>query len=194
MADSAARALEPMTVAQFLAFCETLPDGEKWELHDGRPVMMVGGSAGHSIIANNLARALYEPAKGRNCRPITGFLVQANESSLFEPDVAILCGPIDPESHMSGEPRAVFEVLSPSTMRFDRILKFERYRAMPSVEQIAFIYQEQIRIESYLRRGDEWMDAPIIITGTLASLSVPAVGASISIADIYDGLDHLLRG
>jgi hypothetical protein len=79
-------------------------------------------------------------------------------------------------------------------MRFDRILKFERYRAMPSIEQIAFIYQEQIRIESYLRRGDEWMDAPIIITGTLASLSVPAVGASISIADIYDGLDHLLRG
>ena len=58
MADSAARALDPMTVEQFLAFCETLPDGEKWELHDGRPVMMVGGTAGHSIIANNLARAL----------------------------------------------------------------------------------------------------------------------------------------
>jgi hypothetical protein len=79
-------------------------------------------------------------------------------------------------------------------MRFDRTLKFERYRAMASVEQLVFIYQEQIRIESYLRRGEEWMDDPIILTATLASLSVPHVGASIPIADIYDGLDHLLRG
>jgi Uma2 family endonuclease len=194
MAYSAARALEPMTVEQFLAFCEALPEGEKWELHDGRPVMMVGGTIAHAIIADNWARALHEPARRRNCRPVTGFLVQANESSLFEPDVAIFCDPIDPESRVSGEPRAVFEVLSPSTMRFDRTLKFERYRAMPSVEQLVFIYQEQIRIESYLRRGEEWMDDPIILTATLASLSVPNVGASIPIVDIYDGLDHLLRG
>jgi Uma2 family endonuclease len=193
MAYGAARVLEPMTVEQFLAFCEALPDGEKWELHDGRPVMMVGGTAAHAVIGNNLARALYEPARRRNCRPITGFLVQANEGSLFEPDVAILCGPIDPESRVSGEPRAVFEVLSPSTMRFDRILKFERYRAMPTVEQLVFIYQEQIRIESYLRRGEEWMDDPIVLTATLASLSVPAVGASIPMVDIYEGVDHLFR-
>jgi len=79
----------------------------------------------------------------------------------------------------------------------DALRSHPQVRTLPrdaEIEQIAFIYQEQIRIESYLRRGDEWMDAPIIITGTLASLSVPAVGASISIADIYDGLAHLLRG
>jgi Uma2 family endonuclease len=100
---------------------------------------------------------------------------------------------LEPASRFSGEPRAVFEVLSPSTMRFDRVLKFQRYRAMGSVEQLAFIYQEQIRIESYLRRGDEWMDDPVILTSSLASLSVPAIGASIPVNEIYDGLDQLQR-
>jgi len=106
MADSAARVLDPMTVEQFLAFCSTLPAGEKWELHDGRPVMMVGGTVAHGIIAGNIARALFEPARRMNCRPMTGLLVQASANSLFEPDVAIFCGALDPQSRVSSEPRS----------------------------------------------------------------------------------------
>jgi hypothetical protein len=37
------------------------------------------------------------------------------------------------------------------------------------------------------------MDDPIVLTATLASLSVPAVGASIPMVDIYEGVDHLFR-
>src|SRR5688500_12521394 len=42
MSDVAARRSEPMTVEAFLEFCDTLPDGERWELIDGAPMMMTG--------------------------------------------------------------------------------------------------------------------------------------------------------
>src|SRR3954471_1311388 len=73
MSDAARRAGAPMTVAAFLHFCDVVPDGEKWELHDSRPVMMVGGTAAHAMIAGNILRALFEPARRRGCRPMSGF-------------------------------------------------------------------------------------------------------------------------
>ena len=36
MLDSAIRLNEPMTVEAFLAFCETVPRSERWELHRRR--------------------------------------------------------------------------------------------------------------------------------------------------------------
>lgn len=145
-----------MTVEEFLDFCDVLPRGEKWELHDGQPVMMVGGTAAHAIISGNLLRALFDPARRRGCRPLSGFFIRANEGSLFEPDVTVVCGSIHPQSRSSEEPVLIVEVLSPSTMRFDRVLKFERYRAMPSVEQIIHVFQENIRLESCHRATQCW--------------------------------------
>ena len=191
MSDVAARRSEPMTVEAFLEFCDTLPDGERWELHDGRPVMMVGGTAAHAIIGSNILSALSGPARKHNCRAMSGFLVRANEQSLFEPDVAILCGPLDPKSRFSREPRAVFEVLSPSTMRHDRILKFERYRSMPTVEQIVHVFQENMRVESWIRGDEAWLDEPIILTSPDAVLPIACIGTNLALAETYDGLEYL---
>jgi Uma2 family endonuclease len=191
MSDVAAPRSPPMTVEAFLDFCETLPDGERWELHDGRPVMMVGGTAAHAIIGGNILSALSGPARKRGCRALSGFLVRASEASLFEPDVAIFCGQLDPKSRFSREPRAVFEVLSPSTMRHDRVLKFERYRSMPSIDQIVHVFQENMRVESWLRGDEAWLDEPVIVTSPEALLSVACIGTSIALADIYDGLEYL---
>lgn len=191
MSDVAARRFEPMTVDAFLAFCETSPESEKWELHEGRPIMMVGGSAAHAIIGGNILNLLFAPARRQNCRAMSSFLVKANDHSLFEPDIVVLCGPLDPKSRFSREPRAVFEVLSPSTMRHDRVLKFERYRTMASVGQIVHVFQENMRVESWHRGDEAWLDEPTILTTPDAVLSVPCVGTSIALTDIYEGVEDL---
>jgi len=73
-----------------------------------------------------------------------GFLAQANNHAAFEPDVVIRCGPTNPRSRAATDPVVVFEVLSPSTMRYDRGTKLERYREIASLKQIVLVYQDSI--------------------------------------------------
>jgi Uma2 family endonuclease len=100
----------------------------------------------------------------------------------------VRCGNLDGRSRQAQDPVIVFEVLSPSTMRTDRVLKFERYRAIPTLRQIVFVYQDSIRIESWLRQHDDWREAPVLLLRPEDSLPVPILGASLALADIYAGV------
>ena len=73
-------------------------------------------------------------------------------------------------------------------LRTDRVLKFERYRAIPTLRQIVFVYQDSIRIESWLRQHDDWREAPVLLLRPEDSLAVPILGASLALADIYAGV------
>lgn len=70
-------------------------------------------------------------------------------------------------------------------MRIDRVLKFERYRAIPSLQQIVFIYQDSVRVESWLRQHGDWREEPVLLLKLEDSLAVPVLGASLALADVY---------
>lgn len=188
MSDASLRRSEPMTVEGFLAFLDQRSGDEKWELIDGVPLMMTGGTLHRARIGGNIDRLLGPAAERRGCMSLRGFLVEANEISSFEPDVMVRCGNLDGRSRRAQDPVIVFEVLSPSTMRTDRVLKFERYRAIPTVRQIVFVYQDSVRIESWLRQHDDWREAPVLLLRPEDSLAVPILGASLALADIYAGV------
>ena len=185
MANGAARKAEAMNVEGFLAFLDARPREEHWELHDGSPRLMVGGTARHSIIAGNIDRALFAAARARGCQVMRDFLVEADDFSAFDPDVMIRCGPLDGEARKTADPSVVFEVHSPSTMRYDRGFKFDRYQAIASLEQIVFVYQDSYRVESWLRRDTNWAERPIVLTRLDDSLAVPVIGASLAMTEIY---------
>ena len=48
------------------------------------------------------------------------------------------------------------EVLSPSKMDVDRWPKLDFYKSLASLRHIAFVYQDQLRVEHYRRVGDRW--------------------------------------
>ena len=48
-----------MTIARFLAFTETRPSDEKWELIEGKAVMQASPSKPHQIIAANIGGLLW---------------------------------------------------------------------------------------------------------------------------------------
>lgn len=185
MSSGAARQIAVMDVEGFLAFLDGRPRPERWELHDGLPRLMVGGTACHARIAGNIDRSLFAAARAHGCEVIRGLLVQASLDSAYDPDVLIRCGPIDPLSRKEPDPRVVFEVLSPSTMRYDRGLKFDGYRALPGLDQIVFVYQDSYRVESWLRRDAGWAEEPVVLTRLDGSLAVPVIGASVGMAEIY---------
>jgi Uma2 family endonuclease len=184
MYDVAARRAEPMTVEAFLEFCDTLPEGERWELIDGAPVMMTGGTAAHSLIPLSSATwsaALIQPHGD-------GAAAWISDTNAFEPDLVVRCGPIERRSRYATDPVIVVEVLSRSTMRRDRGLKFEPYRQLPSVEQIVFVYQDSVRVESWLREQSEWLAEPVLLLRSEDKLTFPALGVSLAVTEIYESV------
>jgi Uma2 family endonuclease len=184
MSSALLRPSPELNVEGFLEFLDRRPE-ERWELFQGAPRAMVGSTLAHATISTNIVRALGPQAEARGYRAVNGFLVQATESSSFEPDALVLCGPFDNRSRTTDRPLIVFEVLSPSTMDFDRTGKAPLYRRISSLQQLVFVYQDSTRVESWLRRDEGWTAEPDLLLDPERSLALPSIAGSLSLTDIY---------
>ena len=106
----------------------------RFEFDGFQPVAMTGGTAGHSIITQNLLVALRNRLRGGSCRPLgpDAGVATVGEAVRY-PDALVTCSPFDREAMIIPGVVAVFEVVSPSTSRTDRILKLREYAAVPSI-------------------------------------------------------------
>lgn len=112
-------------------------------------------------------------------------LVARNERSAFGPDVLVRCGPLGGRERLASGGKIVFEVLSPSTMRFHRGIEFDAYRRIEGIEQIVFVYRDSVRVESYFRNDDSWPDFPKELVGREDSLAISIIGASLGLDASY---------
>ena len=118
--------------------CDTGED-ERYELIDGEVYLLGAPKSRHAIISSELYGFLRDFLKGKTCRaihsPIDVFLFNEPDDPLqkidyvVEPDVVVYCDPKQVgEYGIYGPPKLVIEVLSKSTLRHDRITKFNLYR------------------------------------------------------------------
>lgn len=177
---------EKMDFEAFLAFLDAHPS-EKWELYDGVPVAMAGGTRVHSLLKGNSFSALRSLALGRGCEAHDGdLLVRSPVEGAFSafPDVFVRCGQL-PDCREVSDPLIIVEVLSPSTMADDRGYKFQRYREIPTVQQILLIYADQRRVESWNRGSDEWT----LLAYDAGAVPIRALDAALLVDDVYAGVD-----
>lgn len=177
----------PMTIAEFYAFTDTRPDGEKWELIEGEPVLNAAPSPLHQLIVKNLIIALGN--RERDMRAPWGVLpglgVRVSETSRPEPDVLVLprTGPsFDLLSCDRGDVIVAFEILSPSTKSRDLRWKRAAYTGLSSLMDYVVIAQDAVDVvvfaraigfsEHRLRSLDDRLD-------------LPALGLSLPLAEIY---------
>ena len=107
------------------------------------------------------------------------------------PDVTIDCGPRRPTSYESAEPTVVFEVLSPSTRRFDLLRKGDEYRGVASMRHIVILEPDRAEALLWTRADDgSWPEARPI-TGLAAELALSAVGVTLPMAEIYEDVDFV---
>ncbi len=85
------------------------------------------------------------------------------------------------------EPRVVIEVLSPSTMTFDRIRKLPEYQTIASVAHILLVDTEAPRIDVLSREEGGWVRTQH--DGLDARIELAAINASLALADVFEGLD-----
>lgn len=126
---------ERYTFADILAWGES----ERIEIVNGEAVMMAPPSSRHQEICFEIGRQLGNFLEGKRCKVYPApFGVRLFEEdgnrpedvdTIVEPDISVVCdkGKID-QHGCKGAPDLVVEILSPSSLRHDRLVKFGLYQ------------------------------------------------------------------
>jgi Uma2 family endonuclease len=107
------------------------------------------------------------------------------------PNVSVVCGrPQLADEHADTllNPIVIFEVLSPSSEKYDRGLKFQSYRTIESFQDYILVDQDRVRIEHYTRQGSNTWNLRDC-QGLDEDLVVVSLGVTLSLRRIYDGVD-----
>lgn len=183
-----------LTEAEYLAIER---DAEfKSEFFDGQMFAMAGVSRQHNRLQSNLGTEFGIRLKGTDCHPFTSDMrVKVSASGLYTyPDFGIVCGQPAYEKIQGVDtllnPRVVFEVLSETTEKWDRDLKFQNYKQMPSLREYILISQVRVQVEHRFRLEDDEWDRVTTFLAT-EDLALKSVDARVPIADIYRGVEPL---
>jgi Uma2 family endonuclease len=173
------------TIEEYLELEHKL--GTKHEYHQGQVFAMSGGSPAHSIIQVNLAASIAPRLEGSSCVAHSAdlrILVQASGLYTY-PDFSIICGPLGLVGGMTAtNPKVIFEVLSPSTRRYDCIGKFAHYRQIPSLEEYVLVEQDSYGIDRHRKLPDGQWELTRF-EGADAELELASVNISVPLRQIY---------
>lgn len=140
-----------MTVAEFLLWEER--QEFRWEFDGLQPVAMTGGTAGHETITGNIFFAVRSRLVDHRCRAYGANLKIEVAGRIRYPDGFVVCMPVPPRSTVVRDPVVVFEVLSESTSRTDRIEKLREYGATLSIQRYVILEQGAIAAMVFVRKG-----------------------------------------
>jgi Uma2 family endonuclease len=176
-----------MDVDEFMAFLETRPHGEHWELIEGIAVMMAPPSYAHQRIVSNLCQLLNSAFAARHLDLFAYFDAGVRSPGVRnfqpEPDVAVVPGVAGYDLY-SERFQLVAEVLSPTNSRQEIDLKLRRYREAPDNLYSVVIEPREFLVEIYSKRAN-WQ--PAILTKADDSIEMPEFGLRCRVADLYVG-------
>jgi Uma2 family endonuclease len=176
---------QQMTIEEFLAFTDTRPQGERWELIEGVPVMNPSPIGHHQMIVTNISAFLwrFKDERGAGWFPLvgTGTRAPASEKTLPQPDVMVLEHP-PTDSAVSDEALVLFEVLSKSNRRADQAWRRKVYASVPNCQHYVTVSLEAVEVTAYDRAG-RWKGRSI--TSLRESLALPALGVTMPVSGIY---------
>jgi Uma2 family endonuclease len=175
---------EPMTLMEFLDWEER--QELRWEFDGFEPVAMTGGTDAHETIGGALRALLYDRLRGKPCRVRGPTLKIAVAGRIRYPDAFVFRAAVPGHTTVITNPVVVFEILSPSTSRIDRIEKLREYQATPSIERYVILEPDGIAATVYARRGEDWI-VRALIAGDL--LEMPEIDLAIPLSDIYADID-----
>ena len=175
----------PMTVDQFLTWERR--QELRYEFDGIQAVAMTGGTVEHSDIATNIVEALRRRLAGTPCRAFRGDLKIIVAGRVRYPDAVVTCSPVPRGTDIVPEPVVVFEVLSSSTAKVDRIDKNEEYRQTSSVQRYVMLEQLSQAATVFARTADGgW--AGRVVTGE-RTLAMPEIGVELPLAEVYAGME-----
>ncbi len=163
------------------------------EFLDGEMWAMSGGSAQHADLQANIHGELYLALRGTDCRAYTSDLrVRVVPGRMYAyPDVTVVCGKrrlADERQDILINPIVIFEVLSPTTEKYDRGVKFQHYRGIDSLKDYVLVAQDRVLVEQYSRGADgAWTYRAH--EKLEEQLKLDSLGVALPLARIYDRVE-----
>ncbi len=115
----------------------TWPEDERWEIMEGVPYMQAAPSWQHQSISLELSRQFANYLIDKPCKVFTApfdlILPTENKNindcrNVVQPDILIICDTKNlKKTGFYGIPKLIIEITSPSTIRKDKVLKFNKY-------------------------------------------------------------------
>jgi Uma2 family endonuclease len=179
---------EYFTYADYLSW-----DGpERYELIDGEAYMMAPPSRMHQEISGELFGAIWEFLKGKSCKVYAApFGVRLNpmedqsDDTVVEPDIVVVCDPSKLDDRgCNGAPDLVIEILSPSSSRYDRIIKFQKYLEA-GVREYWIAEPEEKSLSVYVLKNGEYVASTYEDTDTVPVAVLP--GCRIDLNAVFNG-------
>jgi Uma2 family endonuclease len=161
----------------------------RYELAEGRVVMMVGASRAHGIIVRNLVLILHGKLDPRQWTVISEFGIDAGPETLRFPDVVVDRAGGGAGDYTATAPVLVAEVLSPSTAGIDLGDKAAEYLQLPSL--VAYLVFEQSGHKAFVwaREADGFHRAPSEVVGRDKIIRIAALNLALPLAAIYAGIE-----
>ena len=177
------------TVLDKEAFCAWAErQDDRFELVDGRTVMMVGFSRGHGLICTNLMLALRSRLDPQRWDILSEFGVDVGPNTLRFADLAV-----DPvggnlKDRTARAPVLIAEVLSPTTAALDLGDKAAEYLRLPSLVAYLVLSQEEPKAYAWIRGPEGFEAGPLVVAGLDARIGVAPLGIEIPLSEIYAGI------
>ncbi len=164
----------------------------KSEYDGGFITAMAGGSPEHNTIAVNLSREISLQFKNRPCRVFVGDVrLCVSPTGLYTyPDVMAVCGRPrfhDDDANVLLNPTMIVEVLSSTTESYDRGRKFRHYQQLNSLQEYVLVAQDEVRVERFTRRGDDWVLS--VFTSLDDTLRLASIDCEVALREIYDKVE-----
>jgi Uma2 family endonuclease len=155
---------------------------------------MTGGTRDHSRISQNVYYALRSRLRGTGCDvlgPDAG--VATTGEAVRYPDALVTCTKGPGTDRVVPGVVVVFEVLSPTSGRTDRIEKLREYQSVSSIRRYVILEHTSVGLAVYSRlKGEDPWIATALTGGDV--LRMPEVRIEIPIAEFYEGTDNSDQG
>lgn len=175
--------------AEYMAMEET--SVERHDFYHGELYAVAGATANHHQIAQNINVALISRFKPEGCFvSLEGVRLELSEENFYlYPDVFLTCDERDKQNNLFKKfPSIIFEVISESTVVYDREVTLKYYRRIESLNYYVLVSQKEISVEVYSRIDNSQIWKYQSFETTNEVIEFDRLGFSISVATVYDGI------
>ena len=150
---------------------------------------MSGARLAHNLITVNVTAELRQQLRSRPFQNYSGDMRVRTSSNLYTyPDIVAVCGEpqlLDGTLDTLLNPTLIAEVLSPSTKRYDRGMKFEQYCTIESLREYLLLASDRIRAELFTKDDtDQWRFAAWSSPEDVVPLK--SIDCHLKLADVYE--------
>jgi Uma2 family endonuclease len=172
------------TQEQFFAWASS-QEG-RYEFDGFEPVAMTGGTANHNIVMQNVHAALRGRLRGSGCRSLGPDVGMATVGDAIRyPDALVTCAKFAGTALTIPSVVVVFEVVSPGSVRNDRIVKVREYAAVPSIRRYLILETTTAGVTVLERPNAETAWTASTLTGD-DLLRMPEINIEIPVAEFYE--------